>query len=83
VTGAISLHLTADVKSRCGPGGAHCLTSDQGRAALAGRLADTSTTMFVLGGVAAAGGIVLVVVHARSQVEVGLGPRSWSVRGVF
>jgi hypothetical protein len=82
VTGALSLHLAAGVKSRCGPGG-HCLTSDQGQAALAGRLADASTSMFVLGGLAAAGGITLVVVHTRSQVHVGVGPGSWSVRGVF
>ena len=77
------------MKSRCGPGGL-CQASDQAKAASAGQLADVSTGLFVAGGLAAATGIVLAVVHARERkdhtepavhVEVGLG--YGALRGSF
>jgi len=84
ITGAVSLHLADDVKSRCLPQG-HCLASDQDQAASAGRLADASTAMFVLGTLAAATGVTLAVLHtrgrARVHVDAGLG--GGAVRGVF
>ena len=91
-TGALSLRDVDAVKSRCSPSG-HCLASDQANAAVAGRLADASTSLFVAGGAAVVTGIVLAVLHARSSkapavpatgsVHVDIGPAYWAVGGVF
>jgi hypothetical protein len=71
-TGAASLRIAADVKSRCLPTG-HCLASDQANAATADQLAHASTGTLVVGAVAVAAGVVLVVLHGRAPAKASTG----------
>src|SRR4029078_9671931 len=60
VTGGVSLGMTGDLKKRC-PGNV-CGPADQSTLDSATALANASTATFVIGGVAAAAGIVLMAV---------------------
>jgi hypothetical protein len=66
ITGGVSLSTANAVRSRCTASG-HCLASDASSAATAGNLADVSTAAFVVGGVAAAAGAALVIVHVKQH----------------
>lgn len=65
VTGGMSLAATGDLKTRC-PNNT-CAPADQPAIDSANVLANTSTAMFVIGGVAAAAGIVLLAVDVGSR----------------
>jgi hypothetical protein len=65
ITGGISLAMTGDLKARC-PNKV-CAPTDQGSIDTATALAHTSTVTFVLGGVAAAAGAVLMVVDLNPR----------------
>ncbi len=67
ITGAISLGMAGDLKKRC-PGDV-CSPDDRGSLDTANLLAHTSTATFVLGGVAAAAGIVLI------SIDLGPSPK--------
>jgi len=89
-TGGVSLAQVGDLQALCGPARI-CRPSAQPTAASAGRLADASTAAFILGGAAAATGIVLVVVRpggarqgeAKPPVAVRVSPRSLFLEGGF
>jgi hypothetical protein len=74
VTGAITLSKASSVKSQCT--GDVCPASAQGAAGSASTLGNVSTAMFVVGGVAAAAGVVLLVARPRFQRS---GPRQGQV----
>jgi tetratricopeptide (TPR) repeat protein len=61
VTGALSLSRVSDLQARCG--GYHCRPADEGDARSAKTLGNLSTAAFVVGGVAAAAGVVLLVIR--------------------
>lgn len=83
VTGGLSLGKVSSLKERC-PGGA-CAPSDQGDLDAAGALGTTSTVAFVVGGVAVAAGVVLLVVNRPPKQEpaaagLHLGPTGLGAR---
>jgi hypothetical protein len=62
-TGVVSIGKVNDVKSRCTDAG--CSPDDRAKTESARMLGNVSTALFVAGGVAAAAGVVLVVVRPR------------------
>jgi hypothetical protein len=90
ITGAVSLSQAAAAKEGCRPDG-HCPAANLPQAEAAGRTADASTAMFALAGIAAATGVVLLVIRpsfgARNDVStalrVSVGPRGALVTGAF
>jgi hypothetical protein len=76
VTGALSLGMTSDLKARC-PNN-QCSPADRGSLDSANALATTSTATFVIGGVAAVTGVVLLTLDltaSRSKAQAA-GSRS-------
>ena len=61
VTGALSLSRVSDLEARCG--GYHCSPADEADARSAKTLGNVSTAAFVVGGVAAAAGALLLVIR--------------------
>jgi len=84
-TGLLAKSAIDDVKSRCD--GNTCLPADEGAAADAKVVADVSTAMFVIGGVAAAVGVTLVIWQPGStdgeEVALRFGPGSMVLGGQF
>jgi hypothetical protein len=72
-TGAAHLAEVSDLETRCIDG--HCPVSDAEEADRAKALADASTATFVIGGVAAAAGVVLLTIHFVDQPEASVGTR--------
>lgn len=69
ITGGVSLSMTSDLKARC-PND-ECKRSDQGDLDTANALANASTATFVIGGVAAAAGVVLFAVDLGGKSKRG------------
>jgi hypothetical protein len=86
VTGLMAMSKTEDIKSRC-IDDVHCLTSDAGLGNDAETLATISTVGFVVGGVLAATGIVLLVWRPGGEtddsVALRAGPGGAWISGVF
>lgn len=91
VTGAIAIDRAGDIKGRCSPL-KHCPATDQASADAAGRVADASTTAFLLGGAGVITGVVLWLVlpankaAARaeaSRVRFNVGPGLMTLEGAF
>lgn len=61
VTGALSLSRVSDLEARCG--GYHCRPADEADVRSAKTLGNISTAAFVVGGVAAAAGALLLVIR--------------------
>jgi hypothetical protein len=84
VTGILSLNKISAIKSSCG--GRYCQagdTEDQGSLSSAKALGKASTAGFIAGGVLAAAGVVLLVVHpdrAREPAAGGARPSSLAPR---
>lgn len=85
VTGGMALSITSDIKDRCV--GDSCLIADRADADRANRFATASTISFIVGGVAAAAGTVLlllpVVMDPATTAELALGVGTASVRLSF
>jgi len=90
VTGGMSIAATSDLKPRC-PNN-RCATADQPAIDSANALASASTATFVIAGVAAAAGVVLMVVDiggkpkrgaAGAQVEPWISAGGAGLRGRF
>jgi hypothetical protein len=60
VTGGLSLSITGDLQASCAAG--ICPPNERGRLDSANALANVSTATFVIGGLAAAAGVVLIAV---------------------
>ncbi len=96
ITGGLSIAKTTDLKARC-PND-RCSESDRSELDSANTLAHVSTATFVLGGVAAVAGVVLVAVNVSGPSKQGatgqqkqsvirlstsISPGGLSVRGTF
>lgn len=69
VTGGVSISMTSELKARCPEN--RCAASDQSAIDSANALANASTATFVIGGVAAAAGVVLMVVDLGGKPKRG------------
>lgn len=88
ITGGMAMGKVDDIKSRCVDN--HCPPSDQEQGEEAETLAAVSTAGFVIGGVAAAAGIVLILWRpggssepADASAQLRVGPGSVLLSGVF
>lgn len=93
ITGAVTLSRAGDIKDACTDEGV-CPPEQESEADSAKTLGHVSTAMFVVGGVAAAAGIVLIVVDvagddggdvakASPRLRLELAPTRLGLRGMF
>lgn len=93
ITGAMTLSKAGEIKDTCSDDGV-CPPEQESEADSAKTLGNVSTAMFVIGGVAAAAGIVLIAVEVAGDdggdvastspsLRVELGPTSLGLSGTF
>ncbi len=84
VTGIVAVIGVEDLKARCTPDG-QCPRADRHEAAEVETVGNVSTALFVIGGVAAAAGLVWVLVDANddSSVRVAVSPGFLSLASSF
>ena len=71
VTGALSMSQVSEIRARCRNN--LCLTTDRAAAEDAQTLGNVSTAAFVVGGIAAAAGVVLLVLRPGGHTEASAG----------